>query len=133
VTIPNNRYSAKRGSQTGSKNTRSIGAAFKKFGRTINPWGPNVPNRRVGLTNSIGQTSRSRTNSTRGSATRMPRPDPSLRGVDYPPNDPVQWPIENLPGSHTPQQDPFGLNDTIRSNINTSINHAFKRAGYPEP
>ena len=115
--------------QTGTKNTRAIGAAFKKFGKTINPWGPNVPNKRIGLTNAIGQSVTGRGSTTTGSSTKKPTIDPSLRGMNYPKNDPTQWPIENPPGSFN-TQDPFGLTSQARANINASVEHAYTRDGY---
>lgn len=126
--MPN--YAAKRGKQTGTKNTKRIGAALKKFGKTINPWGPIVPNTRIGKTNGIGQTASGRGNFTGGSSTRKPTASPQLRGMDYPRNDPTQWPVEPDFVNHTRAPDPYGITPTVIANVNKSIEDAYTRDGY---
>jgi hypothetical protein len=88
------KYSAPHGKQTGSKNTKAIGGKQKKT-TIVDPWGPIVPNRRVGKTNGIGQSSRARMNTTGGSAARKPTPDPALKSMNYPKNDP--WAVYEHP------------------------------------
>jgi hypothetical protein len=116
--------------QLGTKNSKAIGASLKRFASTITPWGPNVPNKRIGLTNAIGQSATGRGNTTYGSSTRKPTPDASLRGMQYAKNDPLQWPIENPPGTYTQQQDVSGITAQARTNINSSIENAYTRDGY---
>ena len=116
--------------QLGAKNTKSIGAALKKFGKTVNPWGPNVPQTSVGRTNGIGQSARSRINTTSGSATKKPRPDPSLRTMDYPKNDPLMWPVEPDLTGHTLPPSQSGITSAVIANVNSSIENAYHRDGY---
>jgi hypothetical protein len=130
--IPNNRYSAKHGKQTGTPSKTTYGGKQRRK-TTVDPWGPIIPNRLIGKVNGIGQSIRGRLNLTRGSATRKPVPDASLKGMKYPANNPTQWPIQNPPGTYTKQQDPYGITPTVITNVNAAINHAYKRAGYPEP
>lgn len=130
--IPNNRYSAKRGKQTGTQNKRAFGGKQKRT-NTVDPWGPIVPNTRVGKVNAIGQSVRALINSTRGSATRKPKPAPQLFKMDYPANDPLAWPVEIDTVNHTRQPSVSGVTPTVITNVNKAVNNAFKRDGYPEP
>lgn len=132
MAVPNDRYSAKKGKQTGSKNTKAIGGKQKRT-NTVDPWGPIVPNRRIGKTNGIGQSVTARNNRTTGSAARKPVPDPALKSMPYPKNDPLQWPVEIDKTTHTRQPSVSGVTPTVITNVNAAVNHAFKRTGYPEP
>lgn len=116
--------------QLGGKNTKPIGASLKKFAKTINPWGPNVPNKRIGLTGAIGQSMRTRANTTYGSATKKPTPAPELKGMQYPKNDPTAWPVEPDFVNHTRAPDPFGITAQVITNVNKSIEDAYHRDGY---
>jgi hypothetical protein len=123
------KYSAPHGKQTGSKNTKAIGGKQKKT-TIVDPWGPIVPNRRVGKTNGIGQSSRARMNTTGGSAARKPTPDPALKSMNYPKNDPLQWPVEIDTVNHTRQPSVSGVTSTVVTNVNQSIENAYTRAKY---
>lgn len=115
--------------QLGTKNKKPIGASLKKFAKTVNPWGPNVPNKRIGLTNAIGQSMGTRANATYGSATKKPTPAPELRSMQYPKNDPLMWPIEPDAGhTHPPSQS--GITAQVRTNVNKSVEDAYTRDGY---
>lgn len=116
--------------QLGTKNGKAIGAAFKKFGKTLNPWGPNVPQKTASGANGIGQTGRSRISSTTGSSTKKPVPDSSLRGMQYPKNDPLMWPVEPDFDNHTLPPSQSGITQTVIDNVNASIEHAYTRDGY---
>lgn len=129
MALPNNRYSAKKGKQTGTKNTRSIAKAQKRT-TTVDPWGPIVPNRRVGKTNGLGQSQNAKMNTTAGSATRKPTPAPELRSMQYPKNDPLQWPVEIDTATHTRQPSVSGVTSTVITNVNQSIENAYTRAKY---
>lgn len=121
---------AKHGKQTGTKNTKAIGAALRKARKVINPWGPIVPNRRVGKVNGIGQSVTGRSSTVRGSATRKPRPDPSLRSMDYPRNDPLAWPVEVDTTTHVRQPSQSGITSSVIANVNASIEQAYTRDKY---
>jgi hypothetical protein len=116
--------------QLGSKNTRAIGAAFKKFGKTLNPWGPNIPVRRVGHTNDLGQSRTARGNTAYGSSTKKPTPAPELKGMQYTKNDPTQWPVEPDYVNHTRAPDPYGITSTVVTNVNKAVEDAYTRAKY---
>jgi hypothetical protein len=121
---------AKHGKQTGTKNTKAIGAVFKKARKTVNPWGPILPNRRIGKVNGIGQSITSRVGRVRGSATRKPTPDASLRSMDYPRNDPLAWPVEIDTTTHVRQPSQSGITSSVIANVNASIEQAYTRDKY---
>lgn len=110
-----------RGSQTGSPNTKSIGASARKFARTLNPWGFNVPKGSVPKgVSSAG-----------GSNMRKPIPDPQLKGMDYPANDPLLWPVvPNWDGTYTRQPSSSGISPEVIAKNNSAVEEAYHRAGY---
>jgi len=109
-----------RGSRTGTPNTHSIGASAKKFARTLNPWGFNVPK---------GQVPKG-VSSAGGSSMRKPIPDPQLRSMDYPINDPLQWPVEIDTVNHIRQPSTSGINAAVIAKNNSAVEEAYHRAGY---
>jgi hypothetical protein len=111
---------AQQGSGTGTPNTKSIGASAKKWANTLNPWGgPNIPKTPV---NRLAPS---------GSSMRKPIPDPSLKGMDYPPNDPLLWPVvPNWDGSYTRQPSASGINSAVIAKNNSAVEEAYHRAGY---
>lgn len=117
-------------SQTGSKNKKPIGAALKRAGNILPPWGKNVPQKSVGRTNGIGQSKRTKVNVVAGSATRAPHLDSSLLGMRYPKNDPLQWPVEPDLTGYTLPPPVSGYTSEVATANNTAVNNAFKRAGY---
>jgi hypothetical protein len=119
-----------RKSQLGTKNTKGVGAALRKARKTINPWGPILPNRRVGKTNGLGQSVTSRVGRVRGSATRKPTPAKELYSMPYKPNDPLAWPVEVDTVNHTRQPSESGITSSVIANVNSSIEQAYHRAKY---
>jgi hypothetical protein len=102
--------------QTGTP-SRFGGAAGGAARRVLNPWGNPVP--KLGRRTTAGG---------RRGAVRKPVPDPSLWSIDYPKNDPLQWPIEG--GKHP---SPSGMTQAKADFNNRAVNKEYKRAGYPEP
>ena len=113
-------YDTPRGKATGTPNRKSIGASARRFARTLNPWGFNVPKKSVPKgTNFAG-----------GSSMRKPVPDPSLRGMDYPVNDPLQWPVLIDTVNHVRQPSTSGINANVIAKNNAAVEEAYHRAGY---
>jgi hypothetical protein len=113
--------STPRGKQTGSPNTKSIGASAKKFANTLNPWGFNIPK---------GQVPKA-VSSAGGSNMKQPIPDPQLRGMDYDGSDPLAWPVvPNWDGSYTRQPSISGITPTVIAHHNQQVEHAYTRDGY---
>lgn len=123
------KYAAKRGKQTGSKNTKTIGGR-QKATRVVNPWGPIVPNRNIGHTNGIGQSIKNIYGRVRGSATRKPVPASELKGMQYPANDPGKWPVEPDFVNHTRAPDPYGITPAVEASWNQALENEYHRAGY---
>jgi hypothetical protein len=109
-----------KGKLTGSPNKKSIGASARKFARTLNPWGFNVPKR--GVPKGVS--------SPGGSSMRKPIPDPQLKGMDYPANDPLLWPVEIDKVNHTRQPSSSGINAAVIAKNNAAVEQAYHRAGY---
>ena len=111
---------AKKGKGTGSPNTKSIGASARKWGSTLNPWGKNIPMR--GIAKTFGSPS--------GSSMKKPHPDPSLKGMDYPANDPLLWPVEIDKINHTKAPPTSGISPAVINKNNLAVEQAYHRAGY---
>jgi hypothetical protein len=110
-----------RGPQTGTPNTKPIGASGQKFGKTLNPWGgPNIPK---------GQVPKG-TNSASGSSTSKPTPDPQLFGMDYDGRDPLQWPVVLDLVNHVRQPSISGITPNVINKVNAAVEHAYTRDGY---
>jgi len=110
---------AKRNSRTGTPNTKGV-AKKSSAGKIFNPWGKILPARfRSGGVTSGGRKSR-------------PSPDLAPQTKGYPKNQPGKWPVEPDYVNHTTAPDPYGLNDTIRTNLNDAVEHAYTRAGYQD-
>ncbi len=106
--------------QTGSVNKKDITRKGKKARKIKNPWGgPPVPLR-----------SRNGQGTVQGSSTRKPTSDPSLKGMDYPPNKPYEWPVEPDFDNHTLPPPASGLTDDVIDNFNATVEQAYTRAGY---
>lgn len=109
------------GKQTGTPNKKPIGASGKKYGKTTNPWGgPNIPKGPVPKG----------TNSASGSSMNKPIPDPSLFRMDYPPNDPLYWPVEIDTVNHIRQPSTSGITAAVIAKNNAAVEHAYTRDGY---
>lgn len=93
----------------------------RKSRKLINPWGKNVP-MKFKRKSVVG----------RGQSTRKSTPDSQLFGMQYPKNKPSQWPVEIDFVNHTTQPSLSGYTSDVADTNNTAVNHAFKRAGYPE-
>jgi hypothetical protein len=112
---------AKKGKGTGTPNKKPIGASARKYANTLNPWGgPNIP--KGAVPKSVGNPS--------GSSMRKPTPDPQLRGMDYPANDPLLWPVEIDKVNHTRQPSSSGISSTVINKNNTAVEQAYTRAKY---
>jgi hypothetical protein len=111
---------AKKGKGTGTPNKKSVGASGKKFGSTLNPWGgPNIPKPQV--PKSVGSAS--------GSSMRKPVPDSQLRGMDYPANDPLLWPVvPNVANGRQPSSS--GITPAVIAKNNAAVEQAYTRAKY---
>jgi len=111
-----------RGPQTGTPNTKPIGASGQKFGKTLNPWGgPNIPK---------GQVPKG-TNSASGSSTSKPVPDPQLFDTGVRSSDPLEWPVVlNWDGSYTRQPSTSGITANVINKVNAAVEHAYTRDGY---
>jgi hypothetical protein len=107
---------AKRNKQTGTPSTKFSG---KKAKRSLPPWGLPVPARFKAAFGNVSGTSR-----------RKATPAPELKGMNYQHNDPTQWPVEPDYVNHTRAPDPYGITDTVRTNYNAAIEHAYTRAKY---
>jgi hypothetical protein len=108
-----------RGKQTGTPNKKSIGASARRFARTLNPWGFNVPKR--GVPKGVS--------SPGGSSMRKPVPDPQLKGMDYPTNDPLYWPVvPNVANGRQPSTS--GINANVIAKNNAAVENAYTRAKY---
>lgn len=105
-----------RRSQKGTAST--FGNSRTSVRTVLAPWGK-----------PITRSTRSRGSTPRGSAHRRPKPDPQLRGMDYPPNDPLQWPIES-PAVRGDLPKPSGMTANKATFNNTVVNKAFQRGGY---
>jgi hypothetical protein len=58
-----------------------------------------------------------------------PIPDPSLKGMDYPPNDPLLWPVvPNVANGMQPSAS--GINAAVIAKNNSAVEQAYHRAGY---
>lgn len=105
------------GKQTG---TPSSFGQTRSGGNTMNPWGKNVP-KQTPITKS----------KVRGSSRQRATPDPQLKGMDYPPNDPRYWPAINTNGTPTKKPtSPTAPSPATVARNNTIVNNAFKRGGY---
>lgn len=104
-----------RKSQTGTAST--FGASRSTTHVVKTPWGAAIPKR----TRAGGRPG--------GSSTRKPRPDPQLRGMSYPPNDPLQWPLE-VPTQRSDLNLPSGNSAAKATFNNNAVNKAFQRGGY---
>lgn len=101
------------------KGTPSLfGGARGAVRNVLAPWG-----------SPITKSTRSRGSTPRGSSTRRSKPDPSLRGMDYPPNDPLQWPIE-VPAVRGDLPLPSGMTQSKADFNNEIVTNAFIRGGY---
>lgn len=108
-----------KSSQTGTPNSKNYSKGSGRISRIMNPWGTPFGKKSKG---SIGKVS--------GSSTRMARPAPEQRGMQYPANQPWAWPVVPDEIGHTAAPDPFGITAQVRTNVNASIEHAYTRAGY---
>jgi hypothetical protein len=108
-----------RGKQTGTPNKKSIGASARKFARTLNPWGFNVPKGRVPKgVSSAG-----------GSSMRKPVPAPQLKGMEYDGSDPLAWPVvPNVANGRQPSVS--GINANVIAKNNAAVEQAYTRAKY---
>lgn len=107
-------------SRTGARST--FGNTRSSVHTVKTPWGQPIPKRSAHR----GRNSAVRT---RGSSRSKPTPDPSLRGMDYTPNDPLAWPIE-VPTS-TAQLNLVSGNSAAKATWNNNVvNKAFQRGGY---
>lgn len=109
------------GTRSGFGGARSAGAR-----RVLNPWGNSVPAAKGRRANALGTTI-GRRGGHRGGAVRRPKPDSTLWSMKYPKNDPLQWPVEG-----EKMASPSGMTQEKADWNNAVVNHAFKRAGYPE-
>jgi hypothetical protein len=110
---------AKKGSGTGTPNKKSIGASAKKWANTLNPWGgPNIP--KVPVVRLAPS----------GSSMRQPIPDPSLKSMDYPPNDPLLWPVIPDRVGYTRPPSHSGINTNVINKNNAAVEQAYTRAHY---
>jgi hypothetical protein len=114
--------STPRGKQTGSPNTKPLGASGKKPSKTLNPWGgPNIPKGSVPKgTNSAGP----------ASSMAKPTPDPQIYGMDYKPNDPLYWPVELSALNYIRQPSTSGVNANVIAKNNAAVEHAYTRDHY---
>ena len=140
---------ARRGRATGSMVPRS-GVGPMQFGRSTIGWGASASPAAYAMGRAYGQLPRSRASGTAGGARRIlnpwgnniPKPGPNVNisrtrpggrrmpvqspdeiRIDYPANDPRQWPIQ---GGKIIQFAP-----AAKANFNnTVVNHAFTRGGY---
>lgn len=85
--------------------------------RVLNPWGNNVPKMGRGIT--LGR---------KAHGVSRPKADSSLWSIDYPKNDPLQWPVQG-----GKRGSPSGMTQAKANFNNRATNQAYKRAGYPEP
>jgi len=111
---------AKKGKGTGTPNKKPIGAGNKPVKASLNPWGgPNIP--KIPLAQAAPS----------GSSMKQPIPDPSLKGMDYPPNDPLLWPVvPNWDGSYTRQPSESGITAAVSNKNNCAVEQAHTRAKY---
>ena len=110
---------AKHGKGTGTPNKKPIGAGNKKVNASLNPWGgPNIPKMPLGRP------------APSGSSMRKPIPDPSLKGMDYPPNDPLLWPVVPDFVNYTRPPSQSGINSAVIAKNNSAVEEAYHRAGY---
>lgn len=109
--------------QTGSS-SRFGGAAGGSARRVLNPWGNTVPAAKGRRANAVGQTvGRGRQRGVSG--VRKPTPDSSLWSIDYPKNDPLQWPIQG-----GKRKSPSGMTQAKANWNNAIVNKAYQRGGY---
>lgn len=109
--------------QTGAS-SRFGGAAGANVRRVLNPWGNMVPAAKGRRANAVGATI-AKSRASRRSAVAMPKADASRWSMDYPKNDPLQWPIQaGKRGS------PSGMTQHKADVNNAAVNHAYQRAGY---
>jgi hypothetical protein len=109
---------AKRNKQTGTPNSKSIGASGKKWAKSLNPWGKPTPKRSV-PSGGVGSTTK-----------KKPRMDPQLLGMKYPPNDPLLWPVEIDKVNHTQAPPTSGINAAVIAKNNAAVENAYTRAKY---
>ena len=98
--------------QTG---TPSTWGQSGKASKSVDPWGKPQPKKPPAKAR----------NSVKGSSRKQATPDPQLKGMDYPPNDPRQWPIV---GAKRPS--PTAPTQANVDRQNAIVNNAFKRGGY---
>jgi len=108
--------------RAGTGTPSSFGRKGASGGRTVNPWGRNVPASFGRGANANGVTAgRGRPG---GSSRARNVTDPALRSMDYTPNDPAQWPIEGGKRYSI-------LSTQAKADFNNAVvNNAFKRGGY---
>lgn len=103
--------------QLGTRNKKITGGKSKTR-RLLPPWGRAV---RGGKSSS----------GTVGGSTRKPQsPDPSLRGMQYPANQPHQWPVEPDFEDHTLAPPSSGYTSDVAAKHNAAVENAYTRAGY---
>ena len=112
--------------KTGKRST--WGAAKAGVSRVLAPWGKPLPKTTARRTNAAGQ-SVAKTKRPSGSSMRRPTPDASLRGMNYPKNDPLQWPLES-PSVRSDLNKPSGMDQDKADFNNDAVNRAYQRGGY---
>lgn len=111
---------AKRNRQTGTPNPKNYSRGSGKITKTRMPWGtPGVAARAKGM---LGKVS--------GSSRRQSRPAPEERGMQYPKNQPSQWPVMPDYVNHTLAPPSSGYTSNVAAKNNAAVEHAYTRAGY---
>lgn len=102
--------------------------AVNRAGKTLNPWGRAVAKRLTTGATPTGIT-RYKTRKPSGSAVRRPTPDPQLKGMQYPKNDPLAWPLES-PQTRSDLNRVSGMTQDKADFWNGAVDKAFERGGY---
>jgi hypothetical protein len=111
---------AKRNKQTGTPNPKNYSKGSGKINRTRSPWGtPGVAARVKGAWGKVY-----------GSSRRQSRPAPEERGMQYPVNQPSQWPVEIDRVNHTLAPPLSGYVTNVANKNNAAVEHAYTRAKY---